>query len=106
MHDERARRNADLLRAMGHPVRLGIVQILCGGEAHVTALADALDVPQPIVSQQLRILRMHGLVAARRESGFSRYHLEEPGLRDLVSCIRRRNLALEASDRQKGRPNR
>jgi ArsR family transcriptional regulator len=72
----------------------------------VTALADALDVPQPIVSQQLRILRMHGLVAARRESGFARYRLEEPGLRDLVSCIRRRNLALEASDRQKGGANR
>jgi DNA-binding transcriptional ArsR family regulator len=104
--DERFRENADLLRAMAHPVRLGIVQILSSGEAHVTALAGALGIPQPIVSQQLRILRMHRLVAARREGGFTRYRLEEPGLRDLVSCIRRRNLALAGGGRQKGRPNR
>ena len=43
--------------------------------------------PQPIISQQLRILRSNGLVAATRENGFAVYRLEEPALRDLVGCM-------------------
>jgi ArsR family transcriptional regulator len=53
----------------------------------VTALAERLAVPQPVVSQQLRILRGHGLVAATREGGFARYRLAEPALKDLVCCM-------------------
>ncbi len=83
----RAEHAADVLKAVAHPVRLRIVATLCRGAEHVNALAERLQVPQPIVSQQLRILRGHGLVAARRADGFSWYHLEEPALRDLVCCM-------------------
>jgi ArsR family transcriptional regulator len=83
----RAEHLAEVLKAVAHPLRLRIVATLCAGEAHVNALAEALAVPQPIVSQQLRILRGHGLVAATREGGFATYRLAEPALRDLVCCM-------------------
>jgi ArsR family transcriptional regulator len=78
---------ADVLKALAHPVRLRIVAALCEGETSVIGLAERLGLRQAIVSQQLRILRMSGLVAAVRSRGFSLYALAEPRLRDLVSCL-------------------
>ncbi len=85
----RAEHAAEVLKAVAHPLRLRIVATLCRGAEHVNALAEQLGVPQPIVSQQLRILRGHGLVAARRANGFAWYRLAEPALRDLVCCMER-----------------
>jgi DNA-binding transcriptional ArsR family regulator len=83
----RAAHLADVLKALAHPARLGIVAILCEGEESVIGLAERLDLKQAIVSQQLRILRMSHLVAATRQAGFARYALAEPRLRDLVKCL-------------------
>jgi ArsR family transcriptional regulator len=84
---ERANHVAEVLKAVAHPLRLRIVASLCEGEAHVGALADKLGASQAIVSQQLRILRSHGLVAATRTGGFARYRLVEKNLRGLVRCM-------------------
>jgi DNA-binding transcriptional ArsR family regulator len=76
-----------VLKALGHPVRLALVALLARGEANVTELSAGLDVPQAIVSQQLRVLRMTKLVGARREEGFAVYHLVETDLLSLLDCI-------------------
>ncbi len=83
----RADHVAEVLKAVAHPLRLRIVAILCRGEENVTALAEKVGASQAIVSQQLRILRSHGLVAASREGGFARYRLVEQNLRGLVRCM-------------------
>ena len=83
----KAARIAEVLKAVAHPLRVRIVAILCRGEQHVNALAESLGVPQAIVSQQLRILRLHDLVAATRQDGFAYYRLAEPQLRNLVCCM-------------------
>ena len=84
---ERATHVADVLKAVAHPLRLRIVATLCEGEETVTALSERLGAEQAIVSQQLRILRSHGLVAADRAGGFARYRLVEQNLRGLVKCM-------------------
>lgn len=76
-----------MLKALAHPVRLQIVMFLCGGEATVTAISDRLGVPQPIASQQLRVLRMSRLVGDERREGFAYYRILEPRLHNLVDCI-------------------
>ena len=83
----RAKYLADVLKALAHPTRLRIIAALCEGEESVIGLAGRLGTPQAIVSQQLRILRMSGLVAAERNGGFARYSLAQPRLRELVSCL-------------------
>jgi len=83
----KAERIAELLKAVAHPLRIRIVAVLCAGEETVGDLVDRLDTPQPIVSQQLRILRAQGLVAVKREGGFARYRIAEPQLRNLVCCM-------------------
>lgn len=89
MDEARAGHVAEVLKAVAHPMRIRIVAILCEGEANVTALAEKLGASQAIVSQQLRILRSHALVAARRSGGFARYRLVERNLRGLVRCMER-----------------
>ena len=78
---------ADVLKALAHPARLRIIGVLCEGEESVSGMAARLGLPQAIVSQQLRILRMSGLVAARRDGGFARYRLTQPRLRNLLACL-------------------
>lgn len=83
----RSNRAADVLKAVGHPVRLRLIALLCDGDRNVTELASLLDLKQSIVSQQLAILRRERLVAAERAGGMSVYHLTEPHLRDMVRCL-------------------
>ena len=86
---ERAFHCAEVLKAVAHPLRLRIVAILCSGPEHVGALAGDLEEPQAVVSQQLRILRLRGLVAVERKQGFAFYRLAEPALRGLIGCMER-----------------
>jgi DNA-binding transcriptional ArsR family regulator len=68
-------------------LRLQILVLLCQQDLHVNALAERLEMNQSIVSQQLRILRMRDLVAAKRENGFALYSIKEPHVRDIVRCL-------------------
>lgn len=68
---------AHLLRALSAPVRLALVQLLASEPRCVHELVDALDVPQPLVSQHLRTLRGAGLVLAARDGREVRYRLAD-----------------------------
>ena len=85
--EDRVSRVVDVLKAVAHPVRLRVVAVLRDGECNVNGLADALSLNPAIVSQQLRILRMSGLVDVTREGGFANYRLSEPHLVDLLECM-------------------
>jgi ArsR family transcriptional regulator len=80
---------ADILKALAHPARLRIVAALCEGAENVGALAARLGLEPAIVSQQLRILRMSGLVESSRSEGFALYRLARPRLKELVSCLQK-----------------
>lgn len=89
IHDDsqRAAELADVLRALGHPLRLRIVSLLAEHETNVTDIAERLGASQAIVSQQLRILRMSGLVQAARTAGHALYCLAEPQLPSMLECM-------------------
>lgn len=80
---------ARTLRAVAHPLRLRLLTLLCRGQTTVGVLSERLEVSQPIVSQQLRILRMAGLVAVRRQDGHAPYRVIEPHLAELLCCVGR-----------------
>ncbi|HET6487894.1 MAG TPA: metalloregulator ArsR/SmtB family transcription factor [Spirochaetia bacterium] len=84
---ELSARCAETLKALAHAHRLRIVAILCEGDETVIGLSRRLSLKQAIVSQQLRILRMSGLVDACRVAGFARYRITQPRLRQLVTCL-------------------
>lgn len=78
---------AEVLKAIAHPLRLRILCLLTDREEHVKNMAQALDVPSAIVSQQLRILRSAELVAAVTRSGHAYYHIVEPHLLRMLNCV-------------------
>ena len=80
---------AQFFRALGHPVRIRILEILTRGGRTVHELQEALSVDQPIVSQQLAVLRHHGIVGGQKEGLSVRYSLRDPLVADLLAIARR-----------------
>jgi DNA-binding transcriptional ArsR family regulator len=54
-------------KALAHPVRLQILDMLRSGEACVCHMETALNKRQAYISQQLMVLRDAGLVDARKD---------------------------------------
>ena len=75
---------AQLFRALSHPVRLRILDILSRQEACVCHLTAILGQRQPYVSQQLSTLREAGLVADRRDGTLIYYRLADEHLGRLL----------------------
>ncbi len=77
-------RVTDTFKALSNPLRIEIVRLLADGPRAVHELVDALDVPQPRVSEHLAILRGVRLVAAVREGREVRYHLVDDHVAHIV----------------------
>jgi len=84
---ETAQRRSETLKALGHPVRLRIVSLLNEDEMCVGDIAQHLEVGSAIVSQQLKILRLSGLVKSDRRNGHSYYSLAIDELSTLLTCL-------------------
>lgn len=80
---------ADFFRALGHPVRIRLVEELGQGERTVADLQQALGIPQPLVSQQLAVLRGRELVSTRKSGANVVYTLRDPLLVELLAVARR-----------------
>lgn len=59
--------HAELLKALAHPRRLEIVQLLRDGALCVSDIYEMLDLPQANISQHLMILRDAGVVTSVRD---------------------------------------
>ena len=66
-------RVAEVLKVLGHPVRLQIVQNLLTRESCVKNLWSCLELPQATVSQHLSVLKGKGIVDSAREGVAMRY---------------------------------
>ncbi|MGW4100197.1 ArsR/SmtB family transcription factor [Mycobacterium sp. NPDC004974] len=75
----------ELLRALAAPLRIAIVLQLQQSQRCVHELVDALAVPQPLVSQHLRILKQAGVVASERAGREVLYHLVDHHLAHIVA---------------------
>lgn len=60
-------KQAELLKALAHPVRLCIVHGLIENECNVTKIQNCLNLPQSTVSQQLGILKNKGIIRGQRD---------------------------------------
>jgi ArsR family transcriptional regulator len=79
---------ADLFRALAHPARIRILELLAPGERTVQELKDALAIDQPAVSQHLAALRARDLVVVRREGTLAHYSVRGPAVVELLRVAR------------------
>lgn len=80
---------AQLLKLLGDPTRLRIIDLLRGapgGEMHVTALTQSIGVSQPALSHHLSLCRHSGIFRSRRE-GKNNYYSVVPERLALLSAL-------------------
>ncbi|KAA5539093.1 winged helix-turn-helix transcriptional regulator [Roseiconus nitratireducens] len=84
---------AECLKALAHPVRLRIVQLLLHGRFTVGELAEDCEVPDNVASEHLRLLQRCGFLTSEREGRRVYYRVAETHLEQLMACIEGRFLS-------------
>jgi DNA-binding transcriptional ArsR family regulator len=80
--------DANRLKALGHPVRLGIAMRLAREpETCACDFADLFDVSQPTVSEHLRVLRKAGIVTTKRRGTQICYSLDPAAVRHIGGLL-------------------
>jgi len=79
---------ADLFRALGHPARIRILELLSARAHTVQELQDALELDQPAVSQHLAALRARQLVTSRKDGTLAYYALRSRLVAELLRVAR------------------
>ena len=78
---------AETLKAVAHPIRLQIVNILMSGECSVGELVRKLGTKQSLTSQQLSILKSRGVLKSRRNGNVVFYSVENSGIKNIIASI-------------------
>jgi DNA-binding transcriptional ArsR family regulator len=79
---------AQVMRALAHPVRLRILDILQKDEECVCHLTAVLGAQQPYVSKQLAVLREADLVSDRRDGMMVYYRLQNGRTTEVMDAVR------------------
>lgn len=88
MYTELFELHAELLKALAHPRRLEIVQLLRDQELPVTDIHTMLDLPQANISQHLMVMREAGIVNVRRDGKQMYYSLVSPHISEASDLLR------------------
>lgn len=80
---------AELFRALAHPARIRVLEVLADGGRSVGEIAEMVGLEPSHLSQQLGVLRRNGLVVGRREGVSVIYALRIPEIADLLAVAKR-----------------
>jgi DNA-binding transcriptional ArsR family regulator len=96
---ERLRLKAEVFKSMGHPIRLGIIEMLAQGERCVCEIFEYVGTDISNVSKHLALLRQNGLVSDRKAGLKVFYRLSMPCAVDFSRCVE--NVVLRRLDGQR-----
>jgi len=77
---------ADFFKALAHPLRIQILDMLRAGPLSVGEIKEKLGVEQSTLSQQLAVLRARSLVRAERSGTTIRYTVNDPAIWRLLDA--------------------
>lgn len=80
---------AELFRALAHPGRVRVLEILRDGERTVTELVPLVGLEASHLSQQLAVLRRARIVTSRREGSTVTYAIRDQEIVELLAIARR-----------------
>ena len=80
-------RLVDTVKALSEPLRWRIVELLADEELCVCHLVEELDVPQPLVSHHLKVLRDAGIVESSKFRYWTYYRLRPDALTPLADIL-------------------
>lgn len=80
------------LRAMAHPMRIAIMELLNEGrQMSVTEIYRKLKIEQAAASHHLNILKSKGVLVSHRDGKKIFYSLKNNVLTEIIDCINRCN---------------
>lgn len=82
------RLKAEFFKALGHPLRIRVLELLVDGDHSVGELQELLEVEQSALSQQLGVLRRAGFVTSRRDGSRVEYALADERVGELLAVAR------------------
>ena len=80
-------READILKVLGHPVRLKIVAGLMSQSCNVKKIWECLGLPQATVSQHLALLKNKRIIEGKREGVEVHYTVVHPLAKKLIELL-------------------
>ncbi|RKD30556.1 ArsR/SmtB family transcription factor [Thermohalobacter berrensis] len=88
MNDIIFKLSASYLKALSHPTRLKILDILKDEELCVCKIFEALELEQSNVSQHLRVLKDQGILVSRREGANIMYRVKDKDVFNIVNKVK------------------
>ncbi|MCF8361743.1 MAG: metalloregulator ArsR/SmtB family transcription factor [Prolixibacteraceae bacterium] len=80
---------AAMLKAMAHPLRISILNLLKNGEElTVTQIHELLDIEQSTASHHLGILKDKGILCSKRNGKNTYYFSKHKVLGQMIECVK------------------
>ena len=76
-----------IMKALSHPARIKIIQILLKNQCNVTHLEKSIGISQSGVSQHLRVLRLSGILEPKRIGKEICYEITTPKIRKILDVL-------------------
>ena len=80
---------ADFFKALGHPARIRILEVLRDGERQVAGLIPEVGIEPSHLSQQLGVMRRANLIQARKSGSSVYYSVGDPSIFELLEVAKR-----------------
>lgn len=84
---EEAEIRSGIIKALAHPVRLMIVELLRGGEKPFSEINEHFQFDKSTVSKHLSVLKEAGIVSSRKDRHDMIFLLEVPCVTDFFGCV-------------------
>jgi len=81
---------AECLKALAHPHRLRMIQMLLRDRYTVGELAKACEIPSHMASEHLRLMQRCGFLASEKDGRKVFYQVSQPMLSNIMDCIEHR----------------
>lgn len=88
MNRELQQFKSDFFKALAHPLRIRILEVLCDGDKNVNEIQTLLGSEGSAVSQQLAVLRNKNVVSGTKEGTSVVYSLRDPLIKDLLQVAK------------------
>lgn len=88
MNNEVQQFKAEFFKALAHPMRIRILEVLSEGEKTVNEIQTILGSEGSAVSQQLAVLRSKNVVSSVKEGTSVIYSLRDPLIRELLAVAK------------------
>jgi len=85
---ELQRFKAEFFKALAHPLRIRILEVLAEGDRTVNEIQAAIGSEGSAVSQQLAVLRSKNVVYGNKEGVSVVYSLRDPLVKDLLAVAK------------------